>query len=403
MDELRFERQEGERLILKGPEDKVYQVTVTPELRAGVRLAARPPLPEIIPDEIPEDLKPKDIQALVRAGTDPAVLAREAQAETDHVLRYAAPVLDERLYVAEQARQIEVRHQDEASTLEELAIERLSSRGVDPETLEWDSYYIDGGWVARLDFELDGAMRTARWNLDLTGRRLAALDEPAEWITEPSAPDGPVPPPKRHLTAVVAEPSPKLELEPLPLLDEPEPTAIPERDLTAMPTKDPGQLSLLDDLLDARGLREPVSLDPRDESVPLEPAKVFELRRPEQPPAEQAGLDLPPYSAYTLDDANAAPNEPATTERISLRQRAADLSTVPPVEDPRFDTPTPVDGTELAAPADPVEPADPVDQVDPADPLDTNKTPRPNRPRAKRSSVPSWDEIVFGASRNPEE
>jgi len=393
MDELRFERQEGDRLILKGPDDTAYELAVTPELRTGVRLAARPPLPEAVPEEIPEDLKPRDIQALVRGGTDPTVLAREAQAEADHVLRYAAPVLDERLYVAEQARLIEVRHQDEASTLEELAVERLASRGVDPESLEWDSYYADGGWVARLDFELDGAIRTARWDLDLTGRRLAALDEPAEWITEPTSPDGPVPPPKRHLTAVEAEVSPELKID-RDLGAEPAPMVLPERDLMAKPSKDPGQLSLLDDLLDARGLREPVSLDPLDESIPLEPAKVFELRRPDSQPAEPTGPDLPPYSAYTLDDANAAPSEPASTERISLRQRAADLSTVPPVEDQRFDTPTPVNGTELAEPADP---------IDPADPLDTNKTTRPGRPRAKRSSVPSWDEIVFGASRNPEE
>jgi len=383
MDELRFERQDGDRLILMGPDDQSYQVVVTAELRAAVRLTARPPLPEAVPNLIPEDLKPRDIQALVRAGADPTELANVTKTKSEHVLRYAAPVMDERTYVAERARLIEIRHQEDSATLEQLAIERLASRGVDPLTMEWDAYYTAGCWVARLDFELAEVVRTARWNVDLAGRRLAPLDEPAEWITEPGPPDGPVPPPRRHLTAVASQADQRTG-----------PAANAQQDSGPAPgaAAEASQLSLLDDLMDARGLREPVSLDLKGEPITAEPAQVFELRRPPPQAPGQGSPDLPPYSAYTLEDASAAETDAGGTERISLRQRAADLPPVlatgnqPPAAPP--DTPTPVEGTEL---------------VPPVDPPDKTKTTRASRPRAKRSSVPSWDEIVFGASRSPED
>ncbi|MCL2803843.1 MAG: septation protein SepH [Micrococcales bacterium] len=371
MDVLRYDRQEGDRLILVGPDDTEFAVEVNHELRAAVRAAGRPPLPEAVPQEMPDDLKPKDIQALVRAGADPAQLAKEANAPAEVVTRYAAPVMDERAYVAERSRAIQINREESAPTLEQVTAERLAAKGVELDSLDWDAYHHDGRWICRLDFDLDGEMRTARWLVDLTGRTLTPLDEPAEWMTELELPDSPLPAARRHLTAVASGDDEFDEFAP---------------DISP-PTADTNQLSLLDELMDQRGLRGPVDqgLEPTPSALD---GDVLELRQltevdPAQTPAPAEPATLPAYSAYTLENAlgDAAPQDPgSTTERISLKDRTPDLPE--PLPGPVAENAQPPASDPAAAQADPE------DQAKPA-----------RGGRAKRSSVPSWDEIVFGAPK----
>jgi hypothetical protein len=362
MEKLSFDRSAPEGLILRADDGAEFTLTVSPELRAAVRTYAPPAEPEPLPVELPAELKPKDIQGLVRAGADPETLARESGRDLAYVERYAAPVLDERRYVAERASAIPVPGPQNPVPLAELAAARLEAKSVDPEALVWDAAQSEDGWVLRLTFPADSGAKTGRWAIDLEARTLLPLDRIAEWIVEPAQPDAPVPAKTRHLTAVADEPA------------EPGPDAAP-----------PG---LLDDLMDSRGLRQPPPPPPGGDASPpgpRNPARVIEFRPVATPGTQDAaqtpddedpgyGEDVEPTlaaPAYTLERALEA--DGITTERVPIRER---------------------NGLTLASTRP--DPGQGRAETDP----DDDPPPGPKPRRAKRSSVPSWDEIVFGAGKS---
>src|SRR6266516_4596079 len=100
--------------------------------------------------ELDTGLRPKEIQARVRAGESPEQVAADARVPLDRVLRFAYPVVQERLRVAAQARATRVRRggSTPAETLAELVGERLVDRGTDAATLAWDAWRReDGSWT----------------------------------------------------------------------------------------------------------------------------------------------------------------------------------------------------------------------------------------------------------------
>ncbi|MDR2253661.1 MAG: DUF3071 domain-containing protein, partial [Bifidobacteriaceae bacterium] len=252
MNELTFDRVQDGKLIARDQTGAEFALRISEAVRSAVRDHQAPEVVDMVL-QIPDVLRPKDIQALVRAGASPAELSRVAGVEIGHVNRYAAPVLDERAYVAERARALSLNREPGAPSLEELAVGRLAERGVDRTSLVWDAVRQGPGWVVRLDFESTEGPTRARWRVDLGSATLLALDEQARWIAQTPEADAPIPP-RRLLSAV---------------------PSIPHQ---GGPDQLDSPLSLLDDLLDARGLRDPVApggvIDPLGAD-----ADVLELRR----------------------------------------------------------------------------------------------------------------------------
>ncbi|MDR1824168.1 MAG: DUF3071 domain-containing protein [Bifidobacteriaceae bacterium] len=367
MEELRFDRAEDGRLILVHPEQGEFALEVTEALRAALREMPRPEVPEV-PLVIPEVLRPKDIQALVRGGADPQDLAASAGLPLEQIMRYAAPVFDERAYIATQGAELPISHDDGAATLRATVEAKLLSHGVEPETLVWDAIREHDTWVVRVDYVADDGPGRARWAVNLATRHIEPLGKQAAWLLERDLPDSPIPP-VRHLTAVSDEPEPYDEEPP-----EPE-----DHDGLEPP------LSLLDSLMESRGLREPAEY----EGLSTDQADVLELH---PAPAPQA----PSYAAYTLEETyQEVTVEPPLTvptpllgteaplERVSIKERSLDHISQIQISDDTTVEPGPE--AALAAPEEEEPPPPP-------------PTP-PSRSRAKRSSVPSWDEIVFGAPR----
>ena len=56
-----------------------------------------------------QTFSPREVQARVRAGESPDVIAAESDWPLDKVMRYAEPLLAERAFIAEQAQTVEVR------------------------------------------------------------------------------------------------------------------------------------------------------------------------------------------------------------------------------------------------------------------------------------------------------
>ena len=125
-------------------------------------------------------------------------VARVAGIPLDRVERFAAPVFAEREHIAAQAMSSSVRRKGETSGHRSLRIavtERLLGRGVDIDTIAWDSYRMDDGrWAVTADYLSGEAARHASFFYDLHGRFSVAGNDEARWLLgEHSAAKGPQP------------------------------------------------------------------------------------------------------------------------------------------------------------------------------------------------------------------
>src|SRR6476646_1771802 len=95
-------------------------------------------------------LRPRDIQARIRAGETPEAVAEAAQTSVDRIMAFAAPVLAERQHVADRAQRSSVRRRagdgaGGARTLGDAVTAHLRSLNVDPDSVEWDAWRREDG------------------------------------------------------------------------------------------------------------------------------------------------------------------------------------------------------------------------------------------------------------------
>jgi hypothetical protein len=143
-------------------------------------------------------LRPRDIQARIRAGESPEAVAAAAQTTIEKVMGYATPVLAERAHVANQALRASVRRKNSdgpARILWDAVAERLGARNVRPESVEWDAWRReDGRWTLVADYHSGESVRHAEFVFDAPGRYVVPEDDEARWLVgEASASRGPQP------------------------------------------------------------------------------------------------------------------------------------------------------------------------------------------------------------------
>lgn len=376
--------EDGEHVVLEGPDGQRFRVRIDDALRAAVR-RDRPQLEQVRADLT--GLSPREIQSRVRAGATAEEVAQEADMPVEIVRRYDGPVLAEREYVASQAMATRIGHESGAPVLGDLVTDRLATRDVAPSAITWDAYRTGTSpWTVEVRFTVGGAERSARWTYDAANRRVRALDDEARWLSETELADEPIARGPRHLTAVrdaaardaIARGTasrdtvfdievddvirPLLAQVDLPAVAEPEP-----QDATA---------ALLDDLADRRGIRQEAEFDGDDEFPGFGPQHAFDFENPE---------------------AGVAP-VPAAHPPSSRPEEAVDARVLQMPGGRR--------GRATSAPGEPhVAVAVAVADTDHSD-SEPDALPHPDahaaRPRGRkaRASVPSWDEIVFGAKHD---
>jgi len=186
-------------------------------------------------------LSPREIQARVRAGASPEVVASETGWPLDRVTRYAEPPLGERAYMAEQARNVEISRSRGGSPLHQSVCTRLS---VDPEGTDvtWDSYRADDGrWVVTAYHAHQGV---GTWYFEAVGRTVHPADASARALmgggpTE-VADDAPPPPPAPEPVATPTPPADGNERSDTTTGDEPQQAPRPRLvSITSDPTSDP--------------------------------------------------------------------------------------------------------------------------------------------------------------------
>ena len=356
--------------------------------------------------EVENPLRPKEIQARIRAGETVEEIADAAGIPVERVRWFEGPVLAERGYVAEQAQNASVRRQGDSTPgprLGEIVGERLTELGADPEDAQWDSRkHGDGSWQVQLAFRAGGRLHIAEWLFDPRRRHVAPADDNAARL---SLPDTELPPPAPgSLTAATVTPiRPRPDRQPFP----------PQRSV-------PGSASAA-----APGSMPEPPEEPAEESVP-EPARVAAQAAsrggptapiPPRPPAVR------PPAASAAAESPAASAPPAASAQAISGARATAGGQAPSVP-PRSASPQrPAPSAPLAAPAaqrsepaaEPQAQPQGQSQRQPspaaADQLPAEQHPAepPARGRGKkagqrgrRASVPSWDEIMLGNSRQPD-
>lgn len=336
---------DGTRLVLKAADSTEYTLPIDERLRAAVR-GDRPRLGQI-EIEVESHLRPRDIQARIRAGATAEEVAQMAGIPVDRVRRFEGPVLAERAFMAERARKTPVRRPGENAAgpqLGEAVQERLLLRGAEKDTVQWDSWRRDDGtWEVLLVYLVAGEPHSASWTYDPPRRLVQAVDEEARSLIGESedlaAPEPSFPfvpriarlPRDRPLDRSLDRERPGLPA-PAP---EPAEEAAPERDSLT---------SLLEAVPSFRG----------DLVVPERPS---ETPAPEEPPAAEPVPEEPPAPAASAGSAYADVLMPRSVG--AHRDRL-------------------IGATDRQAEADGVRPG-------------------------RRAAVPSWDEIVFGTRRKKQE
>ncbi|WP_078910491.1 septation protein SepH [Streptomyces sp. NRRL S-87] len=171
---------DGTRLVLKAADGTEFTLPIDERLRAAVRNdRARLGQIEI---EVESHLRPRDIQARIRAGASAEEVAQLAGIPVDRVRRFEGPVLAERAFMAERARKTPVRRPGESTgpQLGEAVQERLLLRGVEKDSVQWDSWRRDDGtWEVLLVYRVAGEPHSASWTYDPPRRLVQAVDDEA--------------------------------------------------------------------------------------------------------------------------------------------------------------------------------------------------------------------------------
>ncbi len=465
-------QEDGQHLLLAGPDGTHFRLALDEPLRAAAR-RDRPRLGQL-QIEIDGGMRPREVQSLIRAGASAEEVADRAGWTVEKVRRYEGPILAERVHVADQARLVRVRSRGGATgstvpTLQGRVAQRMRDRGVDSESSVWDAWrgVEETLWTVVLTFAAGGRQRQAAWTYDPVLRTVEAADDEARWLSadEPTS-IGPLPTSTPRVTnvydveaeggvaastrraavaaarsgheeepldlmtamrqrttvgrrsgrrrAASAEPARREVAPPLPLETEPEEEVPAIVDATPAPAPSPAVESTVEPTVteaieptvrEAIGpVAETESLDrivvAADVEDPEEPATEGN----EEPVLEPAGAESPPLDE-PVDEVAHEPVDEVAHEPVDevaheeadelpegLAEAPVEDAAVVPVEEVAAVPVEEVVAEEDRAPATP-ESTDLVDEPAPT----VKKAASRRKPRP---SVPSWDDIMFGAKRD---
>jgi hypothetical protein len=294
--------------------------------------------------EVESPLRPKEIQERIRAGETADEIADSAGVPIERVRWFEGPVLAERAYRAQEAQAAMVRRPGgpgPGPRLGEVVTERLDALGASAEDARWDSTKrSDGSWQVQLVFAAGGRSRTAGWVYDPRRKHATPSDDEAARL---SLPEADLPPPPAPSGAVRGEAT-VTQLQPRIA-----PSGQPARPVRRQAAESPAARRQAEP-----PVRRPPEAAPRQPERTAPPPPPRPAERPERAPAVQQAPQPQPEAEV---EAEVEVQQPASGQQANA---------APPEEE--------------RAPA-------------------AQSGRRAAGGRGRRSSVPSWDEIMFGSSR----
>ena len=188
-----------------------FTVRISDTLRATVnqpRLSA-------VPEQEADTISIKEIQRRLRAGELAEELARENNIPIEKIERFSGPILQERIYIIDQAQQVSVRKEGSRDPVNLLGVvvSRLAPRNIDLSELSWNTWrHEDSTWTVELHYPNTSGVGIAQWNFDTTRRVLTSMDENARWMMGDEAPARTAP---EHGLVHTDAPHPVRSLEPV--------------------------------------------------------------------------------------------------------------------------------------------------------------------------------------------
>lgn len=355
----------GESLHLSSEDGQSFALPIDEALRSALVRAARAERTE--PAAAP--LSPREIQTRIRSGATAEEVAQASGMSLEHIMRYEGPVLAEREYIASQARNVEVSapqtHDgyraifgEEPANLGEMVAYRAHMMGIDGDSLDWDAWRAaDNSWevVARFDQPEHTATLSvgsandesiARWTFHPSRKSLQNANRWAQILSELESFEVPVG--NRRLSAVADHP---FDVE----LNE-DGTEVVDFESAVADSEE-----LLDVLSARRGQRLGVD-EQSDENLASMLTRMPTTPHPDDDPRLAGPVNPETGSLPKLYD--------------GVSTHTTQISVVPPLRpavEPENEKTNTDEGTDEDAAA---------------------------KKKAKRSSVPSWDEIVFGRRNN---
>ena len=408
MQELRLVgvQEDGGHLLLSNEDGEEFSLPVTEALRAAATRPIGRPSAQAA-DAAEGVVTPRDIQARIRAGATAEQVAAASGVDLERVRKYEGPVLAERDWIAQQARQVEVAapqpgHDlyrgtfgEHPALLGDMVRHRLTALGMDASSAHWDAWRMDDGtWTVSLDFSTQGAdpaigdQPPALWSFRPSSRHLENRNRWAQVLSELDPLDGAFG--TRRLSAVGDRPFNVEEEDSAP---EPSPAAPGPRPAVDADSQD----ELLDVLRARRGQRLGVDEEGDDELALM-------LTRDEQP---QSPDHRPRLTVAAVPED--APSEETGEEDGTEEGGPADTTVEGWVEVWDDDEETsgsgetgPRDGTAAPVPQDREPEQDEAQRSGRASDKrsgrvsDKRSGKQSKAAKPRRPSVPSWDEIVFG-------
>lgn len=374
MQQLKVIGTEDDMLVVATETGERFALPINDALRAEIRRTGSPTRSDER-DPKAVRLSPREIQGHIRAGLSAAEVAELTGALPEDVARYEGPVLAERAFIVAQALAMPVLmgtdlDGDAGATFGSAIRAKLAELAADGE--RWSSWKEATGWVVKLEFTASGIDHDARWSFDPRRSHLSPLGTDATQLSrQGSLPEGLIP----RLRALNAD---------APVKDETrfDSAAFGPRRTSSSP--------------------EPESLGTRTggDATPAAVADAAIKRAPNDTAASSETADL--LEALRRRRGQREPRPDGSEEQDSAPQS-------PWAQQPGTPSPVARDRRETAPVAlfDALEPGytrDSADDEQPSEPQPTTppQSETPAQPesgvrRKGRASLPSWDEIVFGA------
>jgi hypothetical protein len=339
MEQLKVIGTEGDAFILATESGERFALAVDDALRTELRKARREREGDVRTDRA----SPREIQAHIRAGLSAEEVASLLGTRVEDVMRFEGPVLAEREHIVGQALAVPVLlgsdiDPDASPTFGAAVRAKLVEAHATGE--RWTSWKEPTGWIVKLEFTAADVDHDARWGFDPRRSTLSPLNADAIQLSrQGSLPEGLIP----RLRA-----------------------------LDATPAKDDSRFD--------SGAFGPRRLPDADLETP-------EIPTPVAPAVQEAAIkrssDVPSTSAETADLLEALRRRRGQREPLPGTEEVGEGRSHAPVAlfdalEPGYDE-TPTDDFDAPAVAESVAVAEAAGR------------------RKGRSSMPSWDEIVFGA------
>lgn len=343
MDQLTIVGTEDGKLVLASESGQRFTLPVDDLLRSEIRRIDRASHRDETRAPAP---RPKEIQDHIRAGLSSEEVAELLSARVEDVRRFEGPVLAEREHIVGRALAVPVLMGvdlagEQNPTFGEAIRSKLAD--IDATRERWTSWKDETGWIVKVEFTAAEVDHDARWSFDPRRSALAPLNADASQLSRQGPmPEGLIP----RLRA--------LDVAPV------------EEDEERF---DSG----------AFGPRRPAEADDASDGFTRSIPSVREAATKRAP------------SSGTPD--------PDTADLLEALRRRRGQREAAPVLDPDAETPEP--RTPAPAPVslfDAIEPAYPEGKEESSDEPPTPQQQETDSPRRRgRASMPSWDEIVFGA------